>query len=328
MSHLSFKQQAHLLPEVPGVYLMKDHHGTVVYVGKAKNLRNRLSSYFRKNTQHASKIVRMVQQLASFETIVTDTELDALLLECRLIQTYRPLYNRQMNAFEQYKYFSITLKQQQLTLAIVTLPTKENCFGPYPLSKQLHRVKASLEQIYGLNSTNYWQQDLLAAANTALSPTIAYHEILAAFTQQSQKPLLRLKSKMEQAARQQAFERAQKLKQEWHFLSHFFRQQQRMNQAVQNQWELLWLPAGSKIKYYLLYQGLVINSRLLTKQTFKKYTPEQLAQKIKPSALPTQIHQYSKEQIDFLNILYSYINRQPECQLLALEQKKTDSDLS
>lgn len=102
------KNKANALPENPGVYLMKDQHNEVLYVGKAKSLKQRVVSYFRKNQQHANKVLRLVYNVVDFETIETDTELDALLLECRLIQAFHPIYNRQMNHSANYCFVDLT----------------------------------------------------------------------------------------------------------------------------------------------------------------------------------------------------------------------------
>jgi excinuclease ABC subunit C len=313
------KKRALSLPATPGVYLMKDRHGNIVYVGKAKQLKRRVSSYFIKNAQHPSKIIRMVHQLADFEAITTDTELDALLLECSLIQKYRPMYNRQMNAFEHYQYFSIQTTATSLFFEIKSTPNQEHCFGPYSIAHRLTYVKSILEAIYGLNHVDHWHT---ALSNKLLQPDapieIAQKEVLDAFRSQGTQPLLRLKTMMEQAAEHQAFERAQKLKQDWLFLTRFFKQNQHMIQAVASDWQMLWLPVEQKIKYYLIYQGLVLNTRLVTKRTFYKYTPVQLAEKIKPATAPAKIKQYSKEQIDFLAILYRYIHQHEAAHLINL----------
>ncbi|WP_312540762.1 GIY-YIG nuclease family protein [Enterococcus sp.] len=84
------KRKANALPATPGIYLMKDAHGSIVYVGKAKSLKARVVSYFRKNQQHTSKTIRMVHNITDFDTIGVDTELDALLLECQLIKNCIP----------------------------------------------------------------------------------------------------------------------------------------------------------------------------------------------------------------------------------------------
>lgn len=127
------KNKANALPEKPGVYLMKDQHNEVLYVGKAKSLKQRVVSYFRKNQQHANKVLRLVYNVVDFETIETDTELDALLLECRLIQAFHPIYNRQMNHSANYCFvvltnhtFTITLKYPKLAV-MAPFGKQKNC---------------------------------------------------------------------------------------------------------------------------------------------------------------------------------------------------------
>src|SRR5579885_1854932 len=82
------------LPKDPGVYRMYDDADQLIYVGKAKNLKNRVRSYFQKNkSQHSPKVIAMVQQIHHFDTIVTDTEIEALILEANLVKQYHPKYN-------------------------------------------------------------------------------------------------------------------------------------------------------------------------------------------------------------------------------------------
>lgn len=152
------KEKAHQLPLTPGVYLMKDATDTIIYVGKAKKLKNRVSSYFINSNQHSRKTMRLVKQIIDFDVLHTDTELDALLLECQLIQQYRPRYNRQMNAYEQYSYVSVAVNERQLEIKLLNIPTKENCFGPYSIRRKLNRLKIILDSIYDLVPTNYWHQ--------------------------------------------------------------------------------------------------------------------------------------------------------------------------
>lgn len=102
--------------------------------------------------------MRLVKQIIDFDVLHTDTELDALLLECQLIQQYRPRYNRQMNAYEQYSYVSVAVNERQLEIKLLNIPTKENCFGPYSIRRKLNRLKIILDSIYDLVPTNYWHQ--------------------------------------------------------------------------------------------------------------------------------------------------------------------------
>ena len=99
------------LPLSPGVYLMRDSRGTVIYVGKSKSLKKRVQSYFYNNKSHSPKVKRLVQHVKDLEHIVTDTEFEAFMLECRLIQDIKPMYNRKMKNPLGYSY--IVLRQKR-----------------------------------------------------------------------------------------------------------------------------------------------------------------------------------------------------------------------
>lgn len=312
------KERVKHLPLRPGVYLMKDKHGKIIYVGKAKKLRERVASYFIKNKQHSSKTIRLVQQLTDFDIIEVESELDALLLECRLIQNYRPIYNRQMNSFEKYRYIEINTDTPKISIVIRTVPMGKNCFGPFSTSRKLTEVKQILDNLYGLNQNNYWQYSFLDPSIDSVDQDTVISELLGAFEKNNPLPQNRLEAKMILASENQSFEKALKLREDWHFLTRFFNKNKKLVLANQADWQFLALPLGSKIKYYLIYQGMVINSRSLTKRTFAKYTPNELAKKILPATKPEKILHFSKDQVDFINILYSYINQHKECQLVDL----------
>ena len=314
------KEKAHQLPLTPGVYLMKDATDTIIYVGKAKKLKNRVSSYFINSNQHSRKTMRLVKQIIDFDVLHPDTELDALLLECQLIQQYRPRYNRQMNAYEQYSYVSVAVNERQLEIKLLNIPTKENCFGPYSIRRKLNRLKIILDSIYDLVPTNYWHQTF--QKESAIPTELFQQELFDFFHNQGREPIKRIAQQMQEAAEKQAFEKAAKLKEDWLFLTRFANQTQRISQANQRDWQLMWLPCQKKIKYSLIYQGLVVATRVVTKQTFQKYSPLELAKKIMPKKSPKTIEHYSKQQVDFLNILYGYISRHPECHLENLTIEK------
>lgn len=314
----NLKEQAKKLPLSPGVYLMRDLHGSIIYVGKAKKLRERVSSYFIKNKSHSRKTLRLIQQLADFDIIEVDTELDALLLECQLIQTYRPIYNRQMNAFENYRYIEIASENNEVSLNILAAPKDQNCFGPFSTNRRLAELKRILEELYNLNPQNYWQQHFTSEPQKPFAQNIIATELLNAFNFKGQQPQKRLEEKMISASDNYSFEKALKFREDWLFVTRFFKQNQKLVLASQSDWQLLVLPFGKKIKYYLIHQGRVLNSYILTKQTFAKYTPDELANKILPKERPERITHFTKEQVDFINILYGYINQHKECRVFDL----------
>ena len=102
------RKKAMSLPLEPGVYIMKNKQGKIIYIGKAKKLKNRVSSYFGSNKQHTLKVIKMVEQVFDFDYIICDTELEALLLECSLIKQHSPKYNILLKDDKGYHYIKIT----------------------------------------------------------------------------------------------------------------------------------------------------------------------------------------------------------------------------
>ena len=102
------REKARNLTDMPGVYLMKDNTGEVIYVGKAKVLKNRVSSYFRNNSSHNEKVRKMVSNVEDFDFIVTNSEFEALVLECSLIKQYNPKYNILLKDDKGYHYIKVS----------------------------------------------------------------------------------------------------------------------------------------------------------------------------------------------------------------------------
>ncbi len=137
------------LPESPGVYIMKSADDTVIYVGKAKILKNRVTQYFRKNSSHTPKVLAMVSNIDHLEYIVTNTEAEALNLECSLIKKYRPKYNILLKDDKGYPYIEIT---NELFPRLVLARRKENknseYFGPFISSQHAKQVIVLLCKIF------------------------------------------------------------------------------------------------------------------------------------------------------------------------------------
>ncbi len=105
----SIEEELAKLPDSPGVYIMHDAKEAIIYIGKAKSLRHRVHQYFQPSHDEGIKKQRMVQQIAYFEYIVTDSELEALVLECNLIKEHRPKYNTMLRDDKTYPYIKVTL---------------------------------------------------------------------------------------------------------------------------------------------------------------------------------------------------------------------------
>ena len=111
MSNFDVKEELKKLPNKPGVYIMRDENDTIMYVGKAINLHNRVRSYFRANIGRGPQIDQMVKQIARFEYNVTDSELEALVLENNLIKENSPRYNTLLKDDKTYPYIKVTVSE-------------------------------------------------------------------------------------------------------------------------------------------------------------------------------------------------------------------------
>ncbi|MFC0234089.1 excinuclease ABC subunit UvrC [Vagococcus entomophilus] len=138
-----------LLPDQPGCYLMKDQNGTIIYVGKAKILKNRVRSYF--TGSHDTKTEKLVSEIVDFEYIVTESNVEALLLEINLIQKNDPKYNIMLKDDKSYPYIKITNeKYPRLMITRKVLKDKAHYFGPYPDAKAANETKRLLDRLYPL----------------------------------------------------------------------------------------------------------------------------------------------------------------------------------
>jgi len=222
------KKELELVPERPGVYLFRNQVGTVIYVGKAVSLKNRLRSYFQ-SKGYSERIRRLVQEAARFEYIVTDSEVEALILECNLIKEYRPKYNINLKDDKSYPYLRITADQFPRVLITRNL-VRDNSryFGPYPNVNAVRETVNLLRKLFPFRSCsdkslvprsrpclNAQIRQCLAPCAGNVSPE-AYREMidqlvlfLEGNTSEVEK---RLAEQMKEAARALDFERAARIR--------------------------------------------------------------------------------------------------------------------
>jgi len=142
------------LPHSPGVYLHHDARDEIIYIGKAKNLKNRVSQYFQRSRSRSPKIDKMVSQIAYFEYIVTDSEVEALILENNLIKENRPRYNTMLKDDKTYPYIKLTVSEAfpRLVLTRKIKKDKEKYYGPYPEVSSVREVIDLLNNVYHLKT--------------------------------------------------------------------------------------------------------------------------------------------------------------------------------
>lgn len=171
-----FDIQEHLkqLPSEPGVYLMKDKFNNIIYVGKAKVLKNRVRQYFQSSKNHSSKVKSMVKNIDRFEYIITDSELEALILECNLIKKYKPKYNVLLRDDKTYPYIKVTTNEDFPRVLKVrkVIKDKAKYFGPYTNTTAVNDTLDIIKSIYPIRTCNI---DIEKAIKTNMRPCLNLH---------------------------------------------------------------------------------------------------------------------------------------------------------
>lgn len=144
------------LPDKPGVYLMHNKEGEIIYVGKAIRLKNRVRQYFQSSREKPMKIQKMVSQIAYFEYIITDSELEALVLECNLIKEHRPKYNTMLKDDKSYPYIKVTVQEvyPRILFARQIKRDKAKYFGPYTSAGAVKDTIELIRKLYKIRSCN------------------------------------------------------------------------------------------------------------------------------------------------------------------------------
>ena len=149
-----FEYQLKILPEAPGVYLMKNNLGEIIYVGKAKILKNRVRQYFQTSKNHSEKVKAMVKNIAEFEYIVTDSEMEALILECNLIKKYSPRYNILLKDDKYYPFIKITINEEFPRVFVTRNHANDGgkYFGPYTDAAAVYSTIELIKKIFPLRT--------------------------------------------------------------------------------------------------------------------------------------------------------------------------------
>ena len=155
-NHFDIQEELKKLPGKPGVYIMHDENDHIIYVGKAVSLKNRVRQYFQNSRNKGIKIEQMVTHIRRFEYIVTDSELEALVLECNLIKEHRPKYNTMLMDDKAYPFIKVTVNETfpRVMLARTMQKDKAKYFGPYTSSQAVRDTIDLLHKLYHIRSCN------------------------------------------------------------------------------------------------------------------------------------------------------------------------------
>ncbi|WP_435619678.1 excinuclease ABC subunit UvrC [Thermoanaerobacterium thermosulfurigenes] len=229
---MNIEEKLKLLPDKPGVYIMKDSSGKIIYVGKAVILKNRVRQYFQNQSNQLPKVRTMVKHVADFEYIVTDTELEALILECNLIKKHKPKYNILLKDDKNYPYIKITVNEDYPRIVFTRKVDMDGAkyFGPYSSAFAVRETIKLLRHMFPLRSCNrnierdigkgreclYYHIGLCSAPCTGRITKEEYKKLTddaLMFLEGKRDVLLKkLKEEMEKVAENMEFEKAAKLR--------------------------------------------------------------------------------------------------------------------
>ncbi len=167
------QKKANALAELPGVYIMKNSHDSIIYIGKAKNLKNRVSQYFTSQNKHSEKVRKMVENVDHFDYIIVDSEFEALVLECSLIKKHKPKYNILLKDDKGYSYIKVK-NEGWKSIACVLQKTDEDAeyYGPYMSSDYINSAVKEASDIFMLpHCSKCFPQDI----NKRGRPCLNYH---------------------------------------------------------------------------------------------------------------------------------------------------------
>lgn len=227
-----FQHQLKILPDKPGVYIMKNSLGEVIYVGKAKILKNRVRQYFQNSKNHSEKVRAMVKNIAEFEYIVTDSEMEALILECNLIKKYSPRYNIALKDDKFYPFIKITTNEDFPRVYVTRNFAKDGnkYFGPYTNGTAVYEVMGLIKKLFPLRTCKKaiveggepTRACLNYHINICKAPCAGYiskaeywemiDEIISILNGKDTSITKKLKVEMEKAAEELEFEKAAKIR--------------------------------------------------------------------------------------------------------------------
>ena len=283
MKSAKLKEKANNLPHEPGVYLMKNNKGEIIYVGKAKSLQNRVSTYFQNTKHQRFKTTVLVDRISTFEYIVTDTEVEALILENNLIKKHNPKYNIQLKDDKTYPYIKVST-QQNFPRVYKTRVIKNDgarYFGPYTDIRAVNNLLELLHDIYPLRTCKKRNMERQERAclnyhiEKCAGPCInkitqedynrLIDEVIMLLEGKEKSLIEELETKMESAAKDLDYELAAKYRDQIEAINKLTQKQKVVSEDLVNQ-DII---AAAKDEEQICLQLLIVrNGRLIGKEDF------------------------------------------------------------
>ncbi|WP_396954572.1 GIY-YIG nuclease family protein [Neobacillus sp.] len=331
---MNLKDKVKNLPSSAGVYLMKDSSARIIYVGKAKNLKNRVRSYFQNSNAHSEKIKKLKANIKDFELILTDTEFEAFLLECKLIQEIKPLFNKKMKNPQSYTYILIHKDDNNRRLEMTNSPEKDGylSFGPFTSKHTVEKAIQGIKEFYKINCSSPCNKNTpclnyslglcigrcTGSPNAVTEYNTIMNKIIALLTGTNTNILVEMKQTMALAAENFDFETAAKHRDFLDAINFLIKKEQIIGFTEANKNIAVLEPlTGHSIKLFLIKGNQVLFSK---KYELAGSNLKQLVEMIKLNTVtyftneahPTSF-EISKDDIDEAQIIYSYLKSSNCC---------------
>lgn len=326
----SIKEKVKNLPLSPGVYLMKDSHGTIIYVGKAKAMKRRVQTYFLKSIAPSQKVEKLKKNIHDFDYILTDTEFEAFLLECQLIKEIKPFFNRRMKSSRGYKYIIIGQHGNQRIDVTSTPPMEGVYFGPFTGKGSIEIALQGLKEFYKIDCSNH-SKSQSACLNYSLGFCLGiclgghyveqYDNILkkitAFFQGKSRNVLKEMNKQMTEAADRFDFETAARYRDYLDALHSLLKKEKMIEFTEANRNIVIMedLP-GDTFKVFLIKGNQVLYSRIFM-QVDLVHIKDSLFKHFKDAE--THLLKITQDEIDEAQIIYSYLNSS-NCKYLVIPE--------
>lgn len=304
------------LPESPGIYFMKDKEDRLLYVGKSKCLKKRVKSYFLNDKNRSRKIERMIKNISHIEIIKTDTEFDALFLECQNIHRLKPMYNTLLKSYEKYKYICIDEKDHNIIKISNEIEEDGIYFGPYSFKRKLDIIKQIIIKVYHLPICKRQNKCIRYDLNKCIGPcrkqiddNIKYDivkNIKDNLNGKSNFVIESLKKEMNTKVKDLKFEEAAKIHEEIDLFSSIVRKQKYLKNL--NRDIVFWINMKNyKYKIYYISCGKIKYEKVIDARYPSQI--EKLKTSIQDFILQNKEEKDAlrKDEIDYINIINEYI---------------------
>lgn len=331
---MNLKDKVKELPSSPGVYLMKDSLNSVIYVGKSKNLKNRVGSYFQNSKSHSPKVLKLVQNLKDFEYIITDTEFEAFMLECELIKEIKPIYNKLLKSPKSYTYIKIEIHGKYPNIEISNEINENDgniYFGPYTNKNTVERGLLGIKECCKILCNNKIKK-ISVCFNYSLGTCIGMcskntsteqyvnilHEIINLLNGSDKGIIIKMENIMNTASENYDFEIAAKYRDYINAVKYLIGKAEVVEFTKQNKNIILLEPlSNNMIKLFLINGNKVLfKEKYIINDLNSENTKIILKNKILfyfNDAIISNLIKVGREEIDESQIIYSYLKSKSNC---------------